>query len=74
MEKDIVFNYALLRGKIKDDFGTFENFAKAMQIPRTRTCHLLTNQAKWTDTTIWRAAQLLGIEEEIPLYFFTPKV
>lgn len=73
-KKDIEFDYALLRGKIKDEYKTFGKFASAMQISNSRMCFLLTNKSRWTDTLMWRAAKLLGIEDDLMTYFFKPRV
>ena len=69
----MTFNYALLRGKIKDDYGTFAKFAKAIGITESRMSMLLNNKARWDTEMIVRAARLLNIEESIPTYFFTVK-
>lgn len=73
-KKEIAFDYALLRGKIKDEYGTFGAFAKAMNVSCQRMSFLLTNKARWTDAAMWKAARLLGIEDELRIYFFRPRV
>lgn len=71
---------ARLRGKILEVYKTQEAFARAMSKAGTKMslCTLnkrLNGHSEWGADEIRRACELLGIKsEDIPLYFFTPKV
>lgn len=69
----MTFDYALLRGRIKDRFGTFGRLAKELRISNGRMSMLLNNKARWDDEMIIRAATLLDITDEITTYFFKLK-
>lgn len=69
------FNYGLLREKIKDEFGTHNDFAEEMGITRAQCSLLLNGKARWRDDMIVRACELLGIElSDAADYFFSIKV
>lgn len=69
------FDYAKLRGKIKEVYGTQENFATAMLMSAVTLSAKLNNKIPWTQGEINLACELLGVSVEfIPLYFFTEKV
>ena len=68
------FNYGLLKERIKDEYRTYENFALAMGIGSSRFSLMLNGKAKWTSDLIYKAAQLLEVEDQIGLFFFTPKL
>lgn len=69
------FDYSKLRGKIKEVFGTQENFAAAMVMSTVTLSAKLNNKIPWTQEEMNLACQLLGVSVEfIPLYFFTVKV
>lgn len=67
------FNYGLLKERIKDEYGTCKNFAAAMGISNSRMSLLLNGKGVWTTELIYNAAKLLGVEDEIGQFFFTPK-
>lgn len=67
------FNYGLLRERIKDEYKTLENFATAMDLGKARFSLMMNGKAQWNSQNIYKAAQLLGIEDQIGLFFFTPK-
>lgn len=69
----MAFDYSLLRGKIKDKFKTYGNFALNLGIPYQRMTNLLSGKAKWNDELMYKAADLLGIVGSIEQYFFTEK-
>lgn len=69
----MTFNYGLLKEKIKDEFGTAENFARTMGIGSSRMSLLLNGKADWSSELIYRAVELLGLEGQIEVFFFTPK-
>lgn len=69
------FEYAKVKGKIKEKFGTQADFASAMGLSATTISDKLNNKSPWTQKEIDSACVLLGIEPvDIPTYFFTTKV
>lgn len=71
----MAFDYAKLRGKIKEVFGTQTKFAKAMNISTVTLSAKLNGTVPFTAPEINKACELLGIAVEfIPIYFFTEKV
>lgn len=69
------FDYSKLRGKIKEVFGTQDNFAKALGIGRVSLSQRLNNYLDFSQEEIDKAYKLLNLsKEEIPKYFFTTKV
>lgn len=71
----MAFNYDKLRGRIIETFGTQGKFAKAMGWSE-RTLSLKLNGSRvWRQDDMCKAIKLLGLtEEDIPVYFFIPKV
>lgn len=71
----MAFNYDKLRGRIVEIFGTQYKFAKEMGWSE-RTMSLKMNGSRsWKQPDICKAIKLLKLkEEDIPSYFFTPKV
>ena len=73
--KDVVFDYSKVRGKIKEVFGTQSAFASAMEMSPVSLSEKLNNKVQFSQKEIDKACVLLQIaKEEIPIYFFTPKV
>ena len=73
--KDITFDYSKLRGKIKEVFGTQSAFAEAMTMSPVSLSEKLNNKVQFNQKEIDRACSLLEIDkDDIPVYFFTPKV
>lgn len=71
----MAFNYSKLRGRIIEIFGSQYKFAEAMGWSERTLCLKLDGSRPWKQTDICRAIELLGLtEEDIPVYFFTPKV
>ena len=71
----IKYDYAKLRGKIRELYGTESNFACAMQMVPSSLSRRLSNLAEWKGPEVYLACALLGIApEEVPLYFFTEKL
>ena len=69
------FNYNKLRGKIKEVYGTQDNFAEALGIGRVSLSQRLNNSVDFSNLEIFSACRLLGISQlEIAEYFFNPKV
>lgn len=70
-----MFDYSKLRGKIREVFGTQEEFAKAMNISAATVSDKLNNKTDWTQKEIDTIVKLLNIpKDRIPIYFFTEKV
>lgn len=67
------YNYGLLKQKIKDEFGTYSNFAKTLGITNTRLSLMLNGKAIWPPDLIYDSAEYLGIFGQIEDYFFTLK-
>lgn len=69
------FDYAKLKGRIKEKYGTQEDFAKAIGITPTTISFKINGKAKWQQDEIVEAARLLGISKnEIVEYFFNYEV
>lgn len=72
---DVVFDYSKLRGKIKEVFGTQAAFAAEIPMSLVSLSEKLNNKVQFSQREINRACVLLQIaKEDIPKYFFTPKV
>lgn len=72
---DVVFDYSKVRGKIKEVFGTQSAFASAMGMSPVSLSEKLNNKVQFSQKEMDKASDLLKIKkEEIPVYFFTPKV
>ena len=72
---DVTFDYSKVRGKIKEIFGTQAAFAAEMSMSQVSLSEKLNNKVQFSQKEIDRACDLLQIsKEEIPIYFFTPKV
>lgn len=70
----MAFDYSKLRGKIKEVFGTQDNFAKALGMGRVSLSQRLNNYSDFSQKEINKAYKLLNLSiEEIPKYFFTAK-
>lgn len=71
----MAFDYSKLRGKIREIFRTQSTFAKSMGMSTTSLSAKLNNKIGFSQKEIDKASDLLKIKkEEIPVYFFTPKV
>lgn len=69
------FNYAKLKGRIKEKYGTQEGFANAIGISPTTISFKINGKAKWQQDEIVKAAKLLEIsKKEIVEYFFNYEV
>lgn len=68
-------NYAKLRGKIKEVFGTQEAFAESMDMSTVSVSQRLNNKLEWKTSEIVKACMKLGIPlEKAAEYFFTKEV
>lgn len=71
----MAFNYDKLSGKIVEVFGTRYKFAKAMDWSERTLSLKMSGERPWKQSDIFKAIYLLKLkEEDIPAYFFTPKV
>ena len=71
----MAFDYSKLRGRIREKFGTEQNFARAMGMGRVSLSMKLNNEGDFTRKQMLRAAELLGLDAgEIPEYFFKVEV
>ena len=69
------FDYAKLKGRIKEKYGTQEGFANAIGISPTTISFKINGKAKWQQDEIVKAAKLLEIsKKEIVEYFFDYEV
>lgn len=68
------FDYAKLRGKIKEVYRTQDEFAKALGIGRVSLSQRLNNTLDFTQEEINTACRILGLAaSDIPDYFFPHK-
>lgn len=71
----MAFNYSKLRGRIREIYGTQEDFAKAVGIGTVSLSYKLNNKSEWSQQEINKAVDILNIEnDEIAIYFFTEEV
>ena len=71
----MAFNYSKLSGKIIEVFGTRYHFAEAMNWSERTLSLKMSGTRSWKQSDICKAIKLLNlIEDDIPTYFFTPKV
>lgn len=69
------FDYAKLKGRIREKYGKQEVFAKAIGLTPTTISFKINGKAKWRQDEIVKAARLLEIsKEEIVEYFFNYEV
>lgn len=74
-DKEIIFDFSKLRGRIKEVYGTQTAFAIAMLMNEATLSNKLNNNVEFSPKEILRACLLLSIKlEEIDIYFFTFKV
>lgn len=74
-EKEIIFDFNKLRGRIKEIYGTQTAFAIAMLMNEATLSNKLNNNVEFSLKEMYRACILLNIDlKEIKLYFFTLKV
>lgn len=65
-------NYSKLRGKIKEKFGSQDNFAAALGMDRSTLSLKLNGKSDWTLPEIDKSCSLLHIPvEDVYKYFFT---
>lgn len=72
---DVIFDYTLLRSRIKKIVGTQEKFAKRIGLGRVSISQRLNNQIDFSANEMLCTAQVLQFPvSEIPTYFFDQKV
>ena len=65
------FNYAKLRGRIKEKCNTEGRFADLMKLSPVSLSKKLNNKAEWSQTEILKACRILQIEtQKVSEYFF----
>lgn len=73
-DKDIIFDFSKLRGRIKEIYGTQTAFAVAMLMNDATLSNKLNNNVEFSPKEIIRACILLHIDnKEINTYFFYTK-
>lgn len=71
----MVYDYRKLKGRIREMYGTQDNFAEKLGIGRVSLFKRLTNKLEFSQAEIKKSCELLNIEpENVSLYFFTLKV
>lgn len=67
--------YAKLRGRITEKCGTQAKLAEKIGLSERSLSLKLSGQTDWRVSEMWRIAEILDIPtEDIPAYFFMPKV
>ena len=75
MKNHTIFDYSLLKGKIKEKCGTQRNFAQKMGLSNVSISEKLNSKSGWTQAEICRASEILDIAPIlIESYFFKQKV
>lgn len=77
MSEDIIFDYSLLLGKIKEKVKTIANMAKLLNINTSTLSLKLNNHREFKRNEIIKICDILDIninDSEIKRYFFTLKV
>jgi len=68
-------SYSKLRGRIREVFGTQEDFATAMGMDRSTLSQKLNGKSGWTRLEMEKACDVLHVDiAEVHLYFFATKV
>lgn len=71
----LTYDYAKLKGRIKEKCNTQEEFALKMGISTRSISLKLSNARGWKQNEITKAIQVLGLTDgDILPYFFTQKV
>ncbi len=69
------YNYQKLKGRIKEFFGTQEEYAKSIGLSAASVNYKLNNKVYYTQNEIYNSIKVLKIpNNEIQEYFFTQKV
>lgn len=71
----MAFNFGKLKGRIVEKYDTQAKFASAMKWSERTMSRKINGEVPWNQSDIIKASELLGIaNEDIPDYFFVPKV
>ena len=71
----VKINHDKLKGKIKEVLGTQSNLAERIGLDETTISNKINSNTYFTQKEILKIASVLNISlEEIPEYFFRPKV
>lgn len=69
------FDYARLRGRIREVCDTQDRFSELMGMSKATISAKLNNKSEFSQPEIVRAVKILDLRvDEISLYFFTPLV
>ncbi|MCT3093370.1 DUF739 family protein [Lactococcus lactis] len=70
----MTIDYSKLKGRIKEKYGSQQDFAKAIGLSEKIISDKLNNKSYWKQSDIDAATELLGIKkEDIGIYFFNKK-
>lgn len=71
----MAFDYARLKGRIIEKYGTQTKFVKVFGISENSFSLKMNNKSRFTSDDIIKMTKLLEIKkEDVGEYFFTPKV
>ncbi|WP_270245740.1 DUF739 family protein [Lactococcus lactis] len=71
----MTIDYSKLKGRIKEKYGSQQDFAKAIGLSEKIISDKLNNKSYWKQSDIDFATELLDIKkEDIGIYFFNKKV
>lgn len=72
---NMVFDYAKLKGKIIEKYGSQLEFSKAFGVSENTLSMKLNNKVRFTSDDIIKITDMLDIEKvDVGIYFFTRKV
>lgn len=77
MSEDIIFDYSLLLGKIREKVKTIANMAKLLNVNTSTLSLKLNNHREFKRNEIIKICEILDIntnDSEIQKYFFTLKI
>ncbi len=68
----MAFDYSVLKGKIKEKFGTQEAFAKSLGISGVSLSAKLNNRVEFTQAEMIKTCEILVVPiENIPIFFYS---
>ena len=75
MDSEYIFDYRMLRGRIRSVIGTERELAKEIGISKTSMSNKLNNQSFFNPIEIIKIKELLNIpDKEVSVYFFNQEV
>ncbi|MDT2850196.1 DUF739 family protein [Vagococcus carniphilus] len=75
MDSEYIFDYRMLRGRIKEVIGAERNLAKEIGISKTAMSNKLNNRSFFNPVEIIKIKELLDIpDKEVSIYFFNQKI